>query len=210
MVVIGSVNIVDLGTKLQELRKRRGLTQEKLAEILFVSRTAVSKWESGRGYPNVDSLKAISVFFEVTIDELLSGDELIIIAEEDRKQTKLRFRDVVFGLLDCAVVVFYFLPLFGQKVDGVIQAVSLSFLTEVSTWLRIIYFSIVTAIVLFGVIILALQNCNKVFWIQNKSKFSLILNIAGTVLFIVGMQPYAAVLLFAFLLIKVLILIKGK
>lgn len=41
--------------KLQELRKGRGLTQEELAEALFVSRTAISKWESGRGYPSIDS-----------------------------------------------------------------------------------------------------------------------------------------------------------
>ena len=41
--------------KLQELRKSRGLTQEELAEMLYVSRTAVSKWESGRGYPSIDS-----------------------------------------------------------------------------------------------------------------------------------------------------------
>ena len=46
--------------KLQELRKSRGLTQEELAEALFVSRTAISKWESGRGYPSIDSLKEIS------------------------------------------------------------------------------------------------------------------------------------------------------
>ena len=45
--------------KLQELRKSRNLTQEELAEELYVSRTAISKWESGRGYPSIDSLKAI-------------------------------------------------------------------------------------------------------------------------------------------------------
>ena len=72
--------------KLQELRKQKGLTQEELAEILYVSRTAISKWESGRGYPNIDSLKAISRFFGVTVDELLSGDEVLTIAEEDNKQ----------------------------------------------------------------------------------------------------------------------------
>ena len=49
--------------KLQELRKSRGLTQEELAEALFVSRTAISKWESGRGYPSIDSLKEISRYF---------------------------------------------------------------------------------------------------------------------------------------------------
>ena len=56
--------------KLQILRKNRGMTQEELAEALFVSRTAVSKWESGRGYPSIDSLKEISGFFSITIDEL--------------------------------------------------------------------------------------------------------------------------------------------
>ena len=66
---------MEFNEKLQELRKSRGLTQEELAEKLYVSRTAVSKWESGRGYPNIDSLKAISDFFSVTVDELLSPTE---------------------------------------------------------------------------------------------------------------------------------------
>ena len=72
--------------KLQELRKQKNLTQEELSEILFVSRTAISKWESGRGYPSIDSLKAIAEFFGVTIDELLSNGELICIAEKDSHQ----------------------------------------------------------------------------------------------------------------------------
>ena len=59
--------------KLQEPRKQKGLTQEDLAASLYVSRTAISKWESGRGYPNIDSLKAIAKFYSVTIDKLLSG-----------------------------------------------------------------------------------------------------------------------------------------
>ena len=56
--------------KLQELRKQKKLTQEELSEVLFVSRTAISKWESGRGYPSIDSLKAIAEYFGITIDEL--------------------------------------------------------------------------------------------------------------------------------------------
>ena len=63
--------------KLQQLRKQNHMTQEDLAQRLYVSRTAVSKWESGRGYPNLESLKAISKLFSVTIDELLSNEELI-------------------------------------------------------------------------------------------------------------------------------------
>lgn len=49
--------------KLQELRKQNEMTQEELAKVLYVSRTAISKWESGRGYPNIESLKAIAGFF---------------------------------------------------------------------------------------------------------------------------------------------------
>ncbi len=71
--------------KLQELRKSRGLTQEELADALFVSRATISKWESGRGYPSIDSLKEISRYFSVSIDDLLSGEQLIFIAEKENK-----------------------------------------------------------------------------------------------------------------------------
>ena len=51
---------MEFNEKLQKLRKGKGLTQEELAQAIFVSRTAVSKWESGRGYPNIDSLKELA------------------------------------------------------------------------------------------------------------------------------------------------------
>ena len=62
---------MEFNEKLQELRKGKKLTQEELAQDLFVSRTAISKWESGRGYPSIDSLKEISRYFSVSIDELI-------------------------------------------------------------------------------------------------------------------------------------------
>ena len=124
---------MEFNEKLQELRKQRGLTQEELAQSLYVSRTAISKWESGRGYPNIESLKTIAKFFAITIDELLSGDELLTIAEEDNRQKRKYLRDLVFGLLDCSVAMFFFLPFFGEKTGGVIREVSLLSLTGVST-----------------------------------------------------------------------------
>ena len=60
---------MEFNEKLQELRKQKGLTQEELAELLFVSRTAISKLESSRGYSNIDSLKAISRFFGVRLTD---------------------------------------------------------------------------------------------------------------------------------------------
>ena len=193
--------------KLQELRKRKGITQEELAECLFVSRPAVSKWESGRGYPNIDSLKAIAKFYEVTIDELLSGDELLVLAEEDSRQKETRIRDLVFGLLDCSAVMFYFLPFFGQKQDAV-EAVSLLSLTGIAPYLKMAYHIAVIGIVVSGILTLATQNCQQVFRERNKGNVSLAFNILGVLLFIISSQPYPAVLLFLFLVIKVPMLIK--
>ena len=201
---------MEFNEKLQELRKHKGLTQEELAELLFVSRTAVSKWESGRGYPNIDSIKAIARFFEVTIDELLSGDELLTIAEKDTEQKENHIRDLVFGLLDITVAVFFFLPLFGQKVNGIIQEVSLLSLTGIASYLRIAYFVVAIGIAVFGIITLALQKFQQLFWVRNKNRISLILNAVGVTLFIISTQPYAAILLFVFLVIKGLMLIKSR
>ena len=86
--------------KLQELRKKRGMTQEELAEALYVSRTAISKWESGRGYPSIDSLKEISSLFSISIDELLSGDKLLSLAERENKSNMKSLCDLLFGIVD--------------------------------------------------------------------------------------------------------------
>ena len=201
---------MEFNEKLQELRKQKRLTQEELAEVLFVSRTAISKWESGRGYPSIDSLKAIAKFFEVTIDELLSSDELLTIAEEDTKQKENHFRDLMFGLLDCCVAMFFFLPFFGQEINAMIQEVSLLSLTEIAPYLRIAYFVAVIGIIASGILTLALQNCHEAFWVKNKSKISLAVNAVGALLFIISSQPYAAAFLFIFLVIKVLMLIKWQ
>lgn len=188
--------------KMQELRKKNGLTQEELAQALCVSRTAVSKWESGRGYPNIDSLKAAAKFFGVTVDELLSGDEVLSIAEEDRKERERHTLDLVFGLLDCSMAMFLFLPFFGQKVVGVIEAVSLLELTAMALWIKLAYFAVVIGAVLWGVLALALQNCRQAFWVRNKNGISLAINAAGVLLFSMSLQPYAAALSFIFLVIK--------
>ena len=100
---------MEFNEKLQALRKQKAITQEELAQMLFVSRTAVSKWESGRGYPNIESLKAISKIFGVTVDELLSGEELLTISEEDTRKKESCFRDLVFALIDLGSSMLLFL-----------------------------------------------------------------------------------------------------
>ena len=106
---------MEFSEKLLALRKQKGWTQEELAEALYVSRTAISKWESGRGYPNIESLKAIAKFFDVTVDELLSGEELLTLSEADNRIKENHFCDIVYGLLDIGAAMLIFLPFFAQK-----------------------------------------------------------------------------------------------
>lgn len=65
------------GTKLKQARQKAKLSQEQLAEKLSVSRSAVAKWETDKGMPDIDNLKAISQLLDISIDYLLAEDEQI-------------------------------------------------------------------------------------------------------------------------------------
>lgn len=196
--------------KLQSLRKQAGLTQEELAQQLHVSRTAVSKWESGRGYPNIDSLKATAGFFGITVDALLSGEELLTLAQRDQSEKRVRLLDLIFGLLDLSAIAFFFLPLFGQYSADAILSVPLISLAEVSTYLTVSYFAVVVSMILLGVVTLALQNCTCRFWVSSKHILSCGINGIGLLLFVLSRQPYAATLLLIYLTIKAFLLAKKQ
>ena len=196
--------------KLQALRKKRGLTQEELAAALFVSRTAVSKWESGRGYTSIDSLKAIARFYSVTIDELLSGEEVLNLAQEDRQQERNHFEDMLSGLLDSSFALMLILPFFGQRADGAVRAVSLIAVSGVQPYLEAAYWLAVAGCVVMGMVTLALQTCEHPGWIRHKRRASLMLNAAAALLFAVSRQPYAAVFALAVWFVKLCIWMKKR
>ena len=93
------------GEKLKKLRIDNHLTQDELAEKIYVTRTAISKWETDKGYPSIDSIRADSKIFSVTIDELLSTDEVFTIAEQDVK----RQDNLIFGFVDLCMIMNFFL-----------------------------------------------------------------------------------------------------
>ena len=199
---------MEFNEKLQELRKQKGLTQEELAASLYVSRTAISKWESGRGYPNIESLKDIAKFFSVTVDELLSTDEVLTIAEEDSRRKEKHFRDLVYGLLDTCIALLLFLPFFAEDADGIIQSVSLIALDGVQPYLKTAYLAVVSGMTVMGVLTLTLQNCQAAVWVKSKTTASLALGAIVVLLLMISSQPYATVFAFVLLTIKALILIK--
>ena len=122
----------------------------KAAQALYVSRTAISKWESGRGYPSIDSLKEISRYFSVTIDDLLSGEKLISIAEKENKRNIQSLCDILFGIVDLSSFLLMILPLYPKTVDNYIYSVNLFAYTEVSARNRWIYWILFSGLILTG------------------------------------------------------------
>lgn len=188
--------------KLQELRKNRGLTQEELAECLYVSRTAVSKWESGRGYPSIDSLKEISKFFSVSIDDLLSGDKLLSIAEKENKSNLRRMCDLVMGIVDLCSVILIILPLYPNKMGGFVYSVNLFSYTQITSMNRLLYWGIFIMLIIIGSMkLLTLKNrgekCRKV-----MTFFSLVISIIGVLFLAMTREVYALIVIFILLIIK--------
>ena len=82
-----------IGNFLAELRKEKGLTQEELGEILGVSNKTVSRWETGNYMPPVEMLQALSTYYGITINEILSGQRLT--AAEYQKKAEENLKSVV-------------------------------------------------------------------------------------------------------------------
>lgn len=196
---------MEFSEKLQKLRKKQNLTQEELAEKLYVSRTAISKWESGRGYPSIDSLKVIAKYFHITIDELIGGEEIVTLAEQDIKENNKKHTALICSVLDCFVALLLFLPLFGNG-DSSGVSVTVFSLTEVSEWLKIVFIAIIGLTVLNGFCGVIISSFDKPVWNKHRLMTGIALSIVGTVLFIVTRQPYAGVFFLFVLIIKGILL----
>ena len=196
--------------KLQKLRADEGLTQEELAEKLFVSRTAVSKWESGRGYPGIDSLKAIAKYYHITIDELIGTEEIVTLAEQDKQASVKKYTTLLCGVLDCFTVLLLFLPVYGSNAASPVSSVSLFALTGISRWLRIVFVVTLVITVLNGLFTVAFSGLDKPDWIRHRLVTGTALSILGTMLFILTRQPYAAFFCLCILLVKGFLLVKSK
>lgn len=188
--------------KLQELRKSRGLTQEELAEALFVSRTAISKWESGRGYPSIDSLKEISRYFSVSIDDLLSGDQLIVIAEKENKSNLSSVCDLLLGFVDIFSLTLIFLPLYPKPVDGYIYAVNLLEYVDKKAFIITIYWFLFLALIITGI-----AKILMVYFKYEKGKkvvtsLSVGLSVFTVLFLAMAKEPYAITVVFLLFLIK--------
>ena len=201
---------MEFNEKLQKLRTNENLTQEELAEKLYVSRVAISKWESGRGYPSIDSLKAIAKYFHVTIDELIGSEEIVDLAEQDMKSSNKIYTALICGILDCLTLLLFFLPVFGNGGKTDVESVSLLAMTGVGLWLKIIFIAVMGITILNGFCTVIISNFDKPAWNKHRVVTGVILSILGTMLFILSRQPYAGVFYLCILVIKGILVIKSK
>lgn len=194
--------------KLQELRKNRGLTQEELAEALYVSRTAVSKWESGRGYPSIESLRALAGYFSITIDELLSGEKILSIAEEENRANIRGVCDLLFGMVDVSSFLLIFLPLYPNMVNGYFYSVNLLQYTEVMSWKLAIYWTLFLVLILLGGIKLLLVKRKVERGSKTVMDISMIISIIMVLFLALAREVYAVVIGFSLLVVKGILLLK--
>ena len=201
---------MEFNEKLHELRKSKGMTQEELAKELYVSRTAVSKWESGRGYPNIESLKEISKYFSVSIDELLSGDKLISIAEKENKDNIKNMCDLLFGIVDLFSVILIILPLYPDVVEGFIYSVNLLSYTQATEFNIIVYWVMFISLFCTGALKLVLTKTCIRKGNEAVTGISIVLNIVIVITLALTRQVYAVIVGFLLLVVKGAIALKRE
>lgn len=201
---------MEFNEKLQELRKNRGLTQEELAEALFVSRTAISKWESGRGYPSIDSLKEISAFFAVTIDELLSGEKLISIAEKENKANMQNLCSLLVGFVDIFSFLLIVLPLYPKTMDQYISSVNLFCYIETTAFNRMVYWILFIVLILVGLTEVVLTQLKIAEISKIVQTLSVLLGMSAVLFLALTGETYATALAFLLFVLKVFLYIKGR
>lgn len=79
----GMTVMAEFGENLKRVREEKGLTQQTLAEYLYVTRQAVSRWEGGSRYPDLMTAKKMAQFLEVSLDDLLTDDDMKLYAEKN-------------------------------------------------------------------------------------------------------------------------------
>lgn len=179
---------MELYEKIQELRKSKHMTQEQLAQELYVSRTAISKWESDRGYPSIESLRALSKFFNVSIDDLLSTETIINIVDKKEKKTK----SILLGVFDLLHILFIFLPLYPKVIQDTIYSVNL--LEYVSIY-RYVYIFLYLILIVLGIFQILFKGLKIVY-------VSLFVSIITICVLVLSRQTYATFLCFLILLFK--------
>lgn len=97
---------MELGKQIKKYRNEQDISQDLLAEKIYVSRQTISNWENGKNYPDIHSLLRLSEIFHVSMDILVKGD-IEEMKEEIKQEDRHRFKKVsnVFAILFFTMIV---------------------------------------------------------------------------------------------------------
>ena len=102
----GGMDFMELGNQIKHYRNEKGLSQEELAERIFVTRQSISNWENNKNYPDINSLVLLSEVFEISIDNLIKGDLEQMKKEINSEEVKkLNFYASMMGILMLAAFI---------------------------------------------------------------------------------------------------------
>lgn len=107
--------MIEFGEKLKQIREEKGMTQQTLAEHLYVTRQAVSRWECGARYPDLLTAKRIAEILDTTIDELVSGEEGKDSAQREPLLVGAKYRVLQIVLYVMGVIPFLLMTIFSIK-----------------------------------------------------------------------------------------------
>ena len=194
---------MELSKKIKLIRNENKLTQEQFAEKMLVSRTAVSKWENGTCYPSIDSLKYMSKIFNVSLDKLLSSEEILEIAKTENQSNISKYNSLLFCLLDIVRIIFIFLPLYSYKTNDFVYSVTLFNSNDLGTTLKIIFVLIFIIFLVLGIVelIFNFKGNNRLI-----NRMSMFLDIISIFVLLFTKQPYVIALMFIIFVIKIIML----
>lgn len=86
---------MSIAERLQELRKQSGYSQEQVAEMLGLSRQAISKWESGQGKPEIDNIVKLTEIYNVSADYILLGTEKVSVTVSEKKEVSHEYKKAI-------------------------------------------------------------------------------------------------------------------
>lgn len=112
---------MEIGSQIKKLRNALGLSQEELAEKIYVTRQTISNWENEKSYPDIHSLLALSSIFEISLDQLIKGD-IEIMKQEISKEEVRRFNRMgrLFAVLFFASIIIFVPLVVFLKIPGII------------------------------------------------------------------------------------------
>ena len=201
---------MEFNEKLKELRNSKGLTQEELAAAVFVSRTAISKWESGRGNPSIDSLKEISSFFSITLDELVSGEKILSIAKKENQIRLQNTYNLLIGVIDLCYFMLIVLPLYPKTMGLYIASVNLFNYAETSVFNQRIFWALFLLMMLNGLTEIILTKLKDRCMYSKIVGINMVLSILAVIFLSLTGETYATALAFLLLALKSVLYIKGR